>query len=785
MDKMKALKEEMNNIGVIIDDGRIKALKEHLTPEELYDDLIFRVKKYHPSDDITLIEKAYHLANHAHKNQFRKSGEPYIIHPLYVSIILADLEMDKETIAAGLLHDVVEDTIYTKEQIEEMFGEDVAHLVDGVTKLQKLNFTQNHDGHMDIGSKPLDKNAEKLELQAENLRKMFLAMAKDIRVILIKLADRLHNMRTLKHMPSEKQQRIARETLDIYCPIAQRLGISKLKVELDDLSLKYLLPDVYYDLVEKIAVRKSERERYIQQIVEEVSAHIKNADIEAKIDGRIKHFFSIYKKMKNQDKTIDQIYDLFAVRIIVDSVKDCYAALGVIHEMYKPIPGRFKDYIAMPKANMYQSLHTTLIGSNGTPFEIQIRTFEMHKAAEFGIAAHWKYKEASDGKKVEAQEEEKLAWLRQILEWQTDMSDNKEFMNLLKSDLDLFSDSVYCFTPTGEVKNLPYGSTPIDFAYAIHSAVGNRMVGARVNGKLVTIDYHINNGDRIEIITSQNSKGPSRDWLKLAKSTQAKNKINQWFKKEFKEDNIVKGKEMFAAYCKAKAIDITTISKPEYMNLICKKYGFHDWDNVLAAIGHGGLKEGQIINRMVEAYDRDHKKVLSDAEVIAAVEENAQNKAMRPNRSKSGIIVKGIDDVAVRFSRCCNPVPGDEIIGFVTRGRGVSIHRTDCINVINLPEFDRARLIDADWQDAGVVTSEKYPAEINIYANNRNGLLADISRALTEKDIDILSMNTRISKQGIATMAVTFETTGKDELNRIIDKIRNIESVRDIERTTG
>ncbi len=785
MDKMKALQEEQNNIGVIIDDGRIKALKEHLTPQELYDDLISRVKKYHPSDDISLIEKAYKLADHAHTGQVRKSGEPYIIHPLYVSIILADLEMDKETIAAGLLHDVVEDTLYTKEQIEEMFGADVALLVDGVTKLQALNFSQDHDGHNDIGSKTLDKNAEKLELQAENLRKMFLAMAKDIRVILIKLADRLHNMRTLKHMPPEKQQRIARETLDIYCPIAQRLGISKLKVELDDLSLKYLLPDVYYDLVDKIAVRKSERERYIQRIVEEVRAHIDNAGIEAKIDGRIKHFFSIYKKMKNQDKTIDQIYDLFAVRIIVDSVKDCYAALGVIHEMYKPIPGRFKDYIAMPKENMYQSLHTTLIGFNGTPFEIQIRTYEMHKAAEFGIAAHWKYKEASDGKKVEAQEEEKLAWLRQILEWQTDMSDNKEFMNVLKGDLDLFSDSIYCFTPTGEVKNLPYGSTPIDFAYAIHSAVGNRMVGARVNGKLVTIDYQINNGDQIEIITSQNSRGPSRDWLKLAKSTQAKNKINQWFKKEFKEDNIVKGKEMFAAYCKAKAIDMISICKPEYMTGICKKYGFHDWDNVLAAIGHGGLKEGQIINRMVEAYDRDHKKTLSDAEILAAVEENAQNRSMRPQKSKSGIVVKGIDDVAVRFSRCCNPVPGDEIVGFVTRGRGVSIHRTDCVNVLNLPEFDRARLIDADWQDGSDKLSEKYPAEIVIYANNRNGLLADVSKALTEKNIDILSMNTRISKQGIATMAVTFEITSKSELNRIIDKIRNIESVRDIERTTG
>ena len=784
MDKMKALQEEQNSVGVVIDDGRIKALKEHLTPQELYDDLISRVKKYHPSDDISLIEKAYKLADEAHKGQVRKSGEPYIIHPLYVSIILADLEMDKETIAAGLLHDVVEDTIYTKEQIEEMFGADVALLVDGVTKLQALNFSQERDEHSDIGTKPVDKNAEKLELQAENLRKMFLAMAKDIRVILIKLADRLHNMRTLKHMPPEKQQRIARETLDIYSPIAQRLGISKVKVELDDLSLKYLLPDVYYDLVDKIAVRKVERERYIQQIVEEVTKHIENAGIEAKIDGRIKHFFSIYKKMKNQDKTIDQIYDLFAVRIIVDNVKDCYAALGVIHEMYKPIPGRFKDYIAMPKPNMYQSLHTTLIGYNGTPFEIQIRTFEMHKAAEYGIAAHWKYKEASDGKKVEAQEEEKLAWLRQILEWQTDMSDNREFMNLLKSDLDLFSDSVYCFTPTGEVKNLPYGSTPIDFAYAIHSAVGNRMVGARVNGKLVTIDYEIKNGDQIEIITSQNSRGPSRDWIKIAKSTQAKNKINQWFKKEFKEDNIVKGKEMFAAYCKAKAIDMAAICKQEYMTSICKKYGFHDWDNVLAAIGHGGLKEGQIINRMVEAYDRDHKKPLSDAEVLAAVEENAQKAQMRP-RSKSGIVVKGIDDVAVRFSRCCNPVPGDEIVGFVTRGRGVSIHRTDCINVINLTEFDRGRLIDADWQQGENGGFEKYPVEIVIYATNRNGLLADVSKALTEKDVDILSMNTRISKQGIATMAVTFEISGKDELNRIIDKVRNVDSVQDIERTTG
>lgn len=759
---------------VLIDDGRIEALKEFLSPQELYQDLTLRVKRYHPSDDLTLIEKAFRVAEKAHEKQTRKSGEPYIIHPLYVAIILADLEMDKETIVAGLLHDVVEDTIMTDEEIRKEFGDDVALLVDGVTKLQNLQMN-------DTG----DKSQDKLEMQAENLRKMFLAMAKDIRVILIKLADRLHNMRTLKHMPPEKQQRIARETLDIYCPIAQRLGISKIKVELDDLSLKYLEPEVYYDLVDKIAVRKDVREAYIQSIVDEVGEHIQNAGIKAQIDGRIKHFFSIYKKMKNQGKTIDQIYDLFAVRIIVDNIRDCYACLGVIHEMYKPIPGRFKDYIAMPKANMYQSLHTTLIGTSGQPFEVQIRTVEMHKAAEYGIAAHWKYKEASDGKKVEVQEEEKLVWLRQILEWQRDMSDNKEFMKLLKSDLDLFSDSVYCFTPTGDVKNLPAGSTPVDFAYSIHSAVGNKMIGARVNGRLVTIDYQINNGDRIEIITSQNSKGPSRDWLNIVKSTQAKNKINQWFKAEFKEENIIKGKELLAAYCRAKSIVSANIMRPEYMEGIMKKYGFRDWDAVLAAVGHGGLKEGQIINKMVELYDRDHRQTLSNSAVLAAIAENSQNRTDRC-KSKNGIVVKGIDDVAVRFSKCCSPVPGDEIVGFVTRGRGVSIHRTDCINMINLSAADRERLIDAEWQqNAQGEENEKYVADINIFADNRHGLLADISKALTEKNINILSMNTRINKQGIVTLSTSFEISGREELNRIMERIRNVESVIDIERTTG
>ena len=664
----------------------------------------------------------------------------------------------------------------TEAEITKEFGADVALLVDGVTKLQQLQLsgsTQSQSG-----------DSDRMEMQAENLRKMFFAMAKDIRVIMIKLADRLHNMRTLKHMPAEKQQRIARETMDIYAPIAQRLGISRIKIELDDLSLKYLEPEVYYDLVDKIAIRKSVRERYIQSIVDEVGEHIRHAGIAAKIDGRIKHFFSIYKKMKNQDKTLDQIYDLFAVRIIVDTVKDCYAALGVIHEMYKPIPGRFKDYIAMPKENMYQSLHTTLIGSSGQPFEVQIRTYEMHKAAEYGIAAHWKYKEASDGKKVNAQEEEKLVWLRQILEWQKD-TDNKEFLKLLKSDLDLFSDNVYCFTPTGDVKNMPAGSTTVDFAYAIHSAVGNKMIGARVNGKLVTIDYEIKNGDRIEILTSQNSKGPSRDWLNLVKSTQAKSKINQWFKNELKEDNIVKGKEMLLAYCKAKSVDTAQILRQPYMDYVMHKYGFRDWDSVLAAVGHGGLKEGQIVNKMQELFDREHKKELTDEEVLASVTAGTHAKKMKP-RSSSGIVVKGINDVAVRFSKCCSPVPGDDIVGFVTRGRGVSIHRTDCVNIINLSEIERVRLIDADWQVSDkAMEGERYLAEINIYANNRNGLLADVSRALTEKNVDILSLNTRVSRQGIATMVVSFEISSRGELQRIIEKLRVIESIIDIERTTG
>ena len=740
-------------------------------PEVLYEKLINTIREYHPSTDLSMVEKAYKLARDAHKDQKRKSGEPYIIHPLCVAIILAELELDKETIVAGILHDVVEDTTATLEDLSREFNDEVALLVDGVTKLGQLSYS--HD---------------KMDLQAENLRKMFLAMAKDIRVILIKLADRLHNMRTLKYMTPEKQKEKARETMDIYAPIAQRLGISKIKIELDDLSLKYLEPDAYYDLVHQIAQRKSVRDEYVQKLVEEVRQHIKDAGIPAQVDGRAKHFFSIYKKMVNQHKTLDQIYDLFAIRIIVDSVKDCYAALGVIHEMYKPIPGRFKDYIAMPKPNMYQSLHTTLIGPTGQPFEIQIRTFEMHRTAEYGIAAHWKYKEASNNggvpQPMTVTEEEKLSWLRQILEWQRDMSDNKEFMSLLKSDLDLFSDTVFCFTPTGDVKNLPTGSTPIDFAYSIHSAVGNKMIGAKVNGKLVPIDYIIQNGDRVEVITSQNSKGPSRDWLNIVKSTQAKNKINQWFRSELKEENITHGKELLIASAKSKGINFPDINKPEYQEKILRKYGFHDWNSCLATIGHGGLKEGQIVNRMYEEYKKDHLACITDDEVLETIAENKDKVVQK--HSKSGIIVKGLYDVAVHFSKCCSPVPGDEIVGFVTRGRGVSIHRTDCINIINLSDMERERLIDAEWQhDEESGSSGLYRAEIKIYGNNRTGLLVDITKVFTEREIDIDSIHSKTSKQGIATIDVSFSTKGREELTSVVERLRQIESIIDIERTTG
>ncbi|MBQ8165487.1 MAG: bifunctional (p)ppGpp synthetase/guanosine-3',5'-bis(diphosphate) 3'-pyrophosphohydrolase, partial [Lachnospiraceae bacterium] len=608
---------------------------------------------------------------------------------------------------------------------------------------------------------------------------MFLAMAKDIRVILIKLADRLHKLRTMQYQTPIKQIEKSRETMDIYAPLAHRLGISKIKIELDDLSMRYLYPDVYTNRTAEIKSRLMASEDFIAQMVSEVKDCMKEAGIKAEIDGRVKHLFSIYKKMKTQDKTLDQIYDIHAIRIKVDNVRDCYAALGSIHEKYKPIPGRFKDYIAMPKANMYQSLHTTLIGPGGRPFEIQIRTFEMHKTAEYGIAAHWKYKEGGDNKTNS--EEQKLSWLRQILEWQTDTEDNKEFMNFVKTDLDLFADQVYCFTPAGDVKTLPAGSTPIDFAYAIHTAVGNKLIGARVNGKQVPIETVLKNGDRIEIITSQNAKGPSRDWLSIVKSTQAKTKINQWFRQENKDDNIQKGKEAIAAYCKSKSIILSDLLKPEFIDKVLKKYNFANWDALVSAIGYGGLKEGQVVNRLLEEYKQDQASKVTEEQIVDKINTPGRDSSS----SKDGIVVKGIHDISVRFSKCCAPVPGDEIVGYVTRGRGVSIHRTDCINVINMSDFDRARLIDADWAPGLIQATSLYTAEINVYAYDSQGLIFKLTKLFNEENINLTGLNVRLNKQGKATLSVKFQIRSKDQLNKVIDKIRNIEGIIDIERTSG
>lgn len=753
--------------GIVNLDKELSTPKDFTPPEELYKTLIDEVLKYHPNTDISMIEKAYHIADKAHEGQLRKSGEPYIMHPLCVAIILAELELDKETIVAGILHDVIEDTIMTDEELEREFSSEILLLVEGVTKLTQLNFSQ-----------------DKIEVQAENLRKMFLAMAKDIRVILIKLADRLHNLRTLQYQSPAKQIEKSRETLDIYSPIAHRLGISKIKVELDDISLRYLEPEKFKELKAELDESLEERETFIKDIIEEVRDCIEAAGIKAEISGRVKHFFSIYKKMKNQNKTLDQIYDIFAVRIVVDSVRDCYGALGVIHEKYKPIPGRFKDYIAMPKANMYQSLHTTLISKSGRPFEIQIRTYEMHRTAEYGIAAHWKYKENLSGSSKD-REEEKLIWLRQLLELQQENNDNKEFMNNVKTDLDLFAEQVYCFTPDGDVKNLPAGSTPIDFAYSIHSAVGNKMVGARVNSRVVPVTYTLQNGDRVEIITSGNSKGPSRDWLTIVKSGQARSKINQWFKQEFKEENITKGKELLIQYCKSKGYNYTDYSKPELQHAVMVKYNFNDWESVLAAIGHGALKEGQVVNKLIEAKNKEFKAQMTEDDLVEQINHNGEVRHYAT--TKGGITVKGIDDVAVHFSKCCSPVPGDEIVGYVTRGRGVSIHRTDCINVIGMNEVDRSRLIEAEWlENADDASGSVYSTEIKIYAADRTGMLFDVSKIFTEANINVTAINSKSSRKNEkATIVVSFEIKRVEQLKSVMSKVRQIPGVIDVERSVG
>ncbi len=734
--------------------------------EELYKELIDKMNTYHPTKEFDIIEKAYRLAVEAHKDQKRKSGEPYIIHPLKVAYILAELELDKETITAGILHDTIEDTPYTYENIVELFSEEVANLVDGVTKLGKLSYST------------------KEEMQAENYRKMFMAMAKDIRVILIKLADRLHNMRTLNYMTEAKQREKAQETLDIYAPLAHRLGISKIRTEMEDLCFKYLNPDAYENLKEKIERKQIEREDFVKSIVSDLKQRMEQSGIKGKVVGRSKHFFSIYKKMVNQNKTLDQIYDLFAVRAIVDTVRDCYGVLGVVHTMYTPMPGRFKDYIAMPKPNMYQSLHNTLIGPEGEPFEVQIRTWDMHRTSEYGIAAHWKYKEGgkNNANKKGNSEEAKLTWLRQILEWQKDMSDNKEYLDTIKLDLNIFNDQVYAFTPQGKVVSLPKGSTTIDFAYMIHSAVGNKMVGARVNNKMVSIEYKIQNGDRIEILTSQNSKGPSRDWLSVVKSSQARTKINQWFKKEFKEENILKGRELIEKDMKKKNYVPSELLKTEWMQIVLNKFGFRDWDALCAAVGHGGVKEGQVTNRLAEEYLREKKKQEDQNVLLDAL--NIVQKLER-YKSKSGVVVKGIGDVAVRFSKCCNPVPGDEIVGFVTRGRGVTIHRTDCINVMNLTEDDRHRLIEAEWDVEGKgMANVSYLASIRIVGTDRVGLMMEVSKVFTDEDVSVKSLTIKTTKT-TAIFDVAIEVKGKEQLEKIIKRLMKLNDILEIERVAN
>ncbi len=714
-------------------------------PEELYESLIQRIREYHPSSDLSMIQKAYEVAFEAHRGQLRKSGEPYIIHPLCVGLILTELKMDKESISAGLLHDVVEDTDMTLDSLAEIFGDEVAFLVDGVTKLGQISNT-----------------SDKTEEQAENLKKMFLAMAKDIRVLIIKLADRLHNIRTLNFRKPVKQLKVARETMDIYAPLAHRLGISKLKMELDDLSLMYLHPKEYQELVYMLNKTKSKREQFIKSVVDEVQEILKLKAVEGKVTGHIKHLFSIYRKQVNQKDA--HLLDAFTIQVIVPTVKDCYQALGVLHEQFTPVPGKFKDFIAMPKANMYQSLHTTLVSKHGNVFKVQIRTNQMHLVSQYGITAFWKYKEGSDKNGEKQRSEEKLSWLKQILEWQTNMSDNKEFMSLLKSDFNLLSEHIYCFTPAGDVKSLPSGANVIDFAYSIHSAVGNKMVGARVNNEVVPIDYIIQNGDRVEIITSQNSSGPSYEWATIVKTTQAKNRIHQWYHDVQRESNIERGRELLKAYCKTRGIVRAEIWKTEYKQKVVQKYALKDWDSVLATLGHGALKEGQIMNKLVEEYEKEQKRVHFET-------------------SAGGVIVKHVESKQVRFAKCCCPVPFDEIIGYQTNERGISIHRTDCINILSLPEEERRKLVSVEWKEGYQGEKGKsYFAEILITAKNRTGIIADVSEILFHNGIDVEVLNSKTGVDAIATIQVSFHVESREQLNGIMKQLSKVNSIETIKR---
>ena len=719
------------------------------------DDVIEKMKKNNRKSDVKLIRRAYEFAKEQHGNQLRKSGEPYIIHPVQVAYILANLELDDATICAALLHDVAEDTQITIQDIAKEFSQEIADMVDGVTKLGNLKYTS------------------KEEQQVENYRKMFLAMGKDIRVILIKLADRLHNMRTLKYLKRDRQLAISKETQDLYAPLANRLGMYSLKWELEDLSFKYLNPDEYREIVEGIDKKREERLQFIQQIVEQINEELKKQKIKAEITGRAKHLYSIYRKMKRDNKSLDQIYDLFALRILVDNVKDCYAALGVVHELYNPMPGRFKDYISVPKPNMYQSLHTTLIGPKGTPFEVQIRTWEMHRIAEFGIAAHWAYKEANkDKKSTVIVQDDKLAWLRETLEWQKDMQDPQEFLNTLKTEL--FVDEVYVFTPKGEIKVLPRGATPIDFAYSIHAEIGHRMTGCKINSKMMPIITTLHNGDIVEIITSDQVKGPSRDWLKFVKSTSAKNKILGWFKKNQRAENIEKGKTLIEKEIKRIGIPYSKLFRQEYVQAALDRYKYNSVEDMYSAVGFGAISATKVIAKILEMYKKDNQ----DEFIEKTLEELAQERGKKVKPSRLGIVVKGIDNCLVRLSKCCNPVPGDEIIGFVTRGRGVSVHRKDCVNVGDLLTQED-RMIDVYWYDEG---ESSYNVDIEILANERNNLLADIVKQISTNKVSIVAINYKVNKDKIVTTDVTVSVENLESLNNILKALRKVDNVFEVNR---
>ena len=719
-------------------------------------DVIAKRKEHSRRVDTKLIMKAYNLANEKHKEQKRGSGEPYIIHPLNVAYILADIGLDDSTICAALLHDVVEDTDVTDADLRKEFSDEIADMVAGVTKLSKIQF------------------ATVEEQQVEDYRKMFLAMGKDIRVILIKLADRLHNMRTLKYLKRERQIANARETRDLYAPLANRLGIYSLKWELEDLSFKYLEPEEYHELVEGINKKREERTKFIDKIMDDIRVALKKQKIDAEVTGRAKHLYSIYRKMKRDNKTLDQIYDLFALRILVNSVKDCYAALGVVHELYSPMPGRFKDYIAVPKPNMYQSIHTTLLGEKGTPFEVQIRTWEMHRIAEFGIAAHWAYKEASYfGRKQSVKvEEDKLAWLRETLEWQKELQDPQEFLNTLKTEL--FEDEVYVFTPKGAIKVLPRGATPIDFAYNIHAEIGNKMTGCKINSKMMPIITPLNSGDIVEIITSENSKGPSRDWLKFVKSSGAKNKIKSWFKKAQKTENIEKGKELIEKELKRIGFTHSDLFKPEYIEPMLEKYKYKTIEEMYAAVGFGANSSVKVIARMLQEYRKEHQ----EEDIEQKLEELKKAKQRKVKPSNSGIIVKGIDNCLVKLSKCCNPLPGDEIVGYITKGRGVSVHRKDCINVKDLISEEN-RMIDVEWYEE---EKASYQAEVEVFSNDRTGLLVDILKELGTTKANILGVNTKTTKERIAIINITLELENLTELNKVLRAIRKVDSVYEVKR---